>query len=147
MQTRPGKPLGSFGIVNRQIGKSMDIDHDVYFAELSWNALMNESRKTKVTFSDIARFPEVKRDLALLLDKEVLFEAIKKVAFESERNFLKRIALFDVYEGKNLPPGKKSYAISFYLQDEQKTLTDQQIDLMMNKIQKNLENKLGAKQR
>ena len=145
--TRSGKLLGSLGIVNRTIRRSMDIDHEVYYAELMWSVLMKESRKTKVTFREIAKFPEVKRDLALLLDREVTFEAIRKAAFESERNVLKRVALFDVYEGKNLPSGKKSYAVSFYLQDEKKTLTDQHIDLIMNKIQTNLETKLGAKQR
>ena len=145
--TRSGKWLGSLGIVNRHILKAMDIEQDVYYAELKWNALLKESRKKNVTFREIPKFPEVKRDLALLLDKDVTFDAIRKVAFESERNLLKQIALFDVYEGKNLPAGKKSYAVSFYLQDETKTLTDQQIDQIMSKIQANLENKLSAQQR
>jgi phenylalanyl-tRNA synthetase beta chain len=147
IQAKSGKPVGSLGILNRQILKSMGIDQEVYYAELAWSEMMKESRKTKVTFSEIARFPEVKRDLALLLDQDVPFEAIRKVAFESERNLLKQVTLFDVYEGKNLPAGKKSYAVSFYLQDETKTLTDRQIDLIMNKIQTNLETGLSAKQR
>jgi len=147
MMTRSGKLLGTSGIVNRNILKMMDIDHEVYYAELRWNELLDESRKTKVTFSELPRFPEVKRDLALLLDQEVTFDAIRKIAFESERVLLKRVTLFDVYEGKNLPVGKKSYAVSFYLQDENKTLTDKQIDVIMGKIQTNLQSRLGAEQR
>jgi phenylalanyl-tRNA synthetase beta chain len=145
--THSGKVLGSFGIVNHKILKSMDIEQEVYYAGLWWKALLKEGRKKKVTFSEMPKFPEVKRDLALLLDKEVTFDAIKKVAFESERNLLKQVTLFDVYEGKNLPAGKKSYAVSYYLQDEKQTLTDHQIDLIMSKIQSDLETKLSAKQR
>ena len=105
---------------------------------------MKETKKNKVTFSEISKFPAVKRDLALLLDKSVQFAEIEKIAEESERKLLKEVSLFDVYEGKNLPAGKKSYAVSFYLQDETKTLNDKQIDAIMQKIRKNLESKLGA---
>jgi phenylalanyl-tRNA synthetase beta chain len=147
LMTKSGKLLGSLGIVNRSILKSMDIEQEVYYAELGWKALLREGRKKKTLFTEIPKFPEVKRDLALLLDKDVSFDAIKKVAFESERNLLKRVTLFDVYEGKNLPSGKKSYAVSFFLQDIAKTLTDKQIDLIMSKIQTNLETKLSAQQR
>ena len=142
--TTSGRELGTFGIVNRKICKAMDIDFDVYYAELSWTLLMKETKKNKVTFSEISKFPAVKRDLALLLDKSVQFAEIEKIAEESERKLLKEVSLFDVYEGKNLPAGKKSYAVSFYLQDETKTLTDKQIDAIMQKIRKNLESKLGA---
>ena len=142
--TGSGQELGTFGVVNRGICKSLDIDFDVYFAELSWTRLMKETKKNKVTFSDISKFPAVKRDLALLLDKSVQFSAIEKIARESERKLLKEVSLFDVYEGKNLPSGKKSYAVSFFLQDETKTLNDKQIDAIMQKIRKNLEDKLGA---
>ena len=142
--TGSGRELGTFGIVSRKICKSMDIDFDVYFAELSWTLLMKETKKSKVTFSEISKFPAVKRDLALLLDKSVQFAEIEKIARDSERKLLKDISLFDVYEGKNLPAGKKSYAVSFYLQDETKTLNDKQIDAIMQKIRKNLESKLGA---
>ena len=145
--TRSGKLLGISGIVNHEILNKSGIENEVYYAELQWGELMKESRKTKVTFSEIPRFPEVKRDLALLLDKEAGFDAIRKVAYESERTYLKRVILFDVYEGKSLPAGKKSYAVSFYLQDEKKTLTDEQIDSIMSKIQKNLESRVGAKLR
>ncbi|WP_286471584.1 phenylalanine--tRNA ligase subunit beta [Parabacteroides goldsteinii] len=142
--TTSGRELGTFGIVNRKICKAMDIDFDVYYAELSWTLLMKETKKNKVTFSEISKFPAVKRDLALLLDKSVQFAEIEKIAEESERKLLKEVSLFDVYEGKNLPAGKKSYAVSFYLQDERKTLNDKQIDAIMQKIRKNLESKLGA---
>ena len=142
--TTSGRELGTFGIVNRKICKAMDIDFEVYYAELSWTLLMKETKKNKVTFSEISKFPAVKRDLALLLDKSVQFVEIEKIAEESERKLLKEVSLFDVYEGKNLPAGKKSYAVSFYLQDETKTLNDKQIDAIMQKIRKNLESKLGA---
>ncbi|WP_455637837.1 phenylalanine--tRNA ligase subunit beta [Parabacteroides sp.] len=142
--TGSGRQLGTLGIVNKKICKALDIDFDVYYAELSWTLLMKETKKSKVTFSEISKFPAVKRDLALLLDKSVQFAEIEKIAQESERKLLKEVELFDVYEGKNLPAGKKSYAVSFYLQDETKTLNDKQIDAIMQKIRKNLEDKLGA---
>ncbi len=145
--TSSGRQLGTMGIVSPKLCKEMDIDTDVYYAELSWTLLMKEVKKSKVTFSEISKFPAVKRDLALLLDKTVQFAEIEKIATDSERKLLKDVALFDVYEGKNLPAGKKSYAVSFYLQDEGKTLNDKQIDAIMKKIQTNLEQKLGAQLR
>ena len=145
--TSSGRQLGTMGIVSPKICKEMDIDTEVYYAELSWTLLMKEIKKSKVTFSEISKFPAVKRDLALLLEKNVQFAEIEKIATESERKLLKDVALFDVYEGKNLPAGKKSYAVSFYLQDEGKTLNDKQIDAIMKKIQTNLEQKLGAQLR
>ncbi|MDR0431459.1 MAG: phenylalanine--tRNA ligase subunit beta [Tannerellaceae bacterium] len=145
--TGTGKPLGTLGVVNKKLCKAFDIDSDVYFAELSWTLLMKEIKKHRITFSEISKFPAVKRDLALLLDKKVQFGEIEKIANESEKKLLKKVTLFDVYEGKNLPAGKKSYAVSFYLQDENKTLTDKQIDGIMKKIQTNLEQKLNAQLR
>lgn len=145
--TSSGRQLGTMGIVSPKICKELDIETDVYYAELSWTLLMKEIKKSKVTFSEISKFPAVKRDLALLLEKNVQFAEIEKIATESERKLLKDVALFDVYEGKNLPAGKKSYAVSFYLQDEGKTLNDKQIDAIMKKIQTNLEQKLDAQLR
>ena len=145
--TSSGRQLGTMGIVSPKICKELDIETDVYYAELSWTLLMKEIKKSKVTFSEISKFPAVKRDLALLLEKNVQFAEIEKIATESERKLLKDVALFDVYEGKNLPAGKKSYAVSFYSQDEGKTLNDKQIDAIMKKIQTNLEQKLGAQLR
>lgn len=145
--TASGRQLGTMGIVNPKICKELDIDTEVYYAELSWTLLMKETKKSKVTFSEISKFPAVKRDLALLLDKKVQFAEVEKIATDSDRKLLKGVELFDVYEGKNLPAGKKSYAVSFYLQDEGKTLNDKQIDAIMKKIQTNLEQKLGAQLR
>lgn len=147
IQTSSGKLLGTLGIVTHRICKEMDIEGEVYYAELSWTALMKETKKNKVTFTDIAKFPAVKRDLALLIDKAISFDAIRKIASDSERKLLKSVELFDVYEGKNLPEGKKSYAVSFFLQDETKTLNDKQIDAIMQKIVRNLQEKAGAQLR
>lgn len=142
-----GKSLGVLGIVNKKILKANDINVEVYFAELNWDMLMKEIRKHNITYTELSKFPTVKRDLALLLDKNVLFDQIEKIAYRAERKLLKEVSLFDVYEGKNLPEGKKSYAINFILQDDEKTLNDKQIDAIMQKIQKSLESELGAQLR
>lgn len=136
--------IGSFGIISKKILKNFDIDTDVYFAEMDWDILMKESSNNKVKFSEISKFPAVRRDLALLIDKGIAFSQIEQIAQKTERKLLKQVTLFDVYEGKNLPEGKKSYAVNFMLQDEGKTLTDKQIDNVMKKIQNNLEKELGA---
>ena len=145
MTTRGGKLLATLGVVSRSVNKKMDIDCDVFYADLEWNNLMSAIKKHKVSYEEISKFPEVKRDLALLLDKSVTFADIARIANDTERKLLKNISLFDVYEGKNLPEGKKSYAVSFILQDMNKTLTDTQIDGIMNKFIKNFEEKLSAK--
>jgi phenylalanyl-tRNA synthetase beta chain len=142
-----GFRLAVFGNVHPKIRKRMDIDQEVYYADINWNALLKEIAKAKVSFTEISKYPEVKRDLAMLLDKTVNFAEIEKIAFETERKLLKKVTLFDVYEGKNLEAGKKSYAVSFILQDENKTLTDSQIDGIMKKMLANFETKLGAKLR
>lgn len=138
------KVIGSFGIVSKKTLKEFDIDTEVYFAEMDWDILMKESSNSKVRFSEISKFPAVSRDLALLIDKSIEFAQIEQIAQKSERKLLKQVKLFDVYEGKNLPEGKKSYAVNFMLQDEGKTLNDKQIDAVMKKIQQNLEKQLGA---
>ncbi|NCB68175.1 MAG: phenylalanine--tRNA ligase subunit beta [Bacteroidia bacterium] len=139
-----GYKLAVFGMVHPKIRKMLDIDQEVYYADLNWNALMTEIAKHKVQYSEISKYPEVKRDFALLIDKQVTFAEIEKIAFDTERKLLKKVTLFDVYEGKNLPEGKKSYAVNFVLQDETKTLTDSQIDAIMKKMLANFESKLGA---
>ncbi|GHT76944.1 phenylalanine--tRNA ligase beta subunit [Bacteroidia bacterium] len=144
IETVSGKTLGVLGIVQKAIAKKFDISAEVYFAELSWNALMKENKNTQVKYSEMSKFPAVRRDLALLLDKPVSFAEIEKIAYQTDKKLLKEVSLFDVYEGKNLPEGKKSYAISFTLQDEEKTLNDKQIDNLMARIQKALEEKVGA---
>ena len=147
IQTRGGKRLATLGIVTRKITKAFDIDNEVYYADLNWKELMKAAKGVKVNFTELSKFPAVKRDLALLLDKQVQFAEIEKIAYETEKKLLKEVTLFDVYEGKNLEAGKKSYAVSFLLQDENATLNDKQIDKIMSKLIANLENKLGAKLR
>ncbi|MGB4414575.1 MAG: phenylalanine--tRNA ligase subunit beta [Paludibacter sp.] len=142
-----GNKLAVYGIVHPKIRKLMDIDQEVFYADLNWDALLAELGNYKIQYSEISKYPEVKRDLALLLDKNVTFAEIEKIAYETERKLLKKVTLFDVYEGKNLEAGKKSYAVNFLLQDETKTLTDNQIDSIMKKLSGNFENKLGAKLR
>ena len=142
-----GKSLGVLGIVNKKLLKSHDINAEVFYAELNWDSLMKEIKKHSITYTEISKFPAVKRDLALLLDKNILFDQIEKIAYKAERKLLKNVSLFDVYEGKNLPEGKKSYAVNFVIQDDEKTLNDKQIDGIMQKIQKSLESELGAQLR
>ena len=142
-----GKILAKFGLVSKKILKSFDIETGVSYAEMNWTLLVKEAVKNKVTFSEISKFPPVKRDLALLVDTSVQFAEIEKVAYDTERRLLKDVYLFDVYEGKNLESGKKSYAVSFILQDETKTLNDKQIESIMNRIIANLQQKLNAKLR
>ena len=142
-----GNKLAVYGIVHPKIRKVADIDQEVYFADLNWNTILSELSEHKVQYSELSKFPEVKRDLAMLLDKSVTFAEIEKIAYETERKILKKVNLFDVYEGKNLEAGKKSYAVSFLLQDDSKTLTDGQIESIMKKLLGNFESKLGAKLR
>lgn len=147
VKTRSGKLLGTFGTVSTELIKRFDIEQPVYFAELLWDALMSESARYKLEARDLPRFPEVKRDLALLLDKAVSFAEIESLARGCEKKLLRRVELFDVYEGKNLPAGKKSYAVSFFLRNDEKTLNDKQIEAIMAKIRTTLEQKLGAQLR
>ena len=142
--TRAGKQLGAMGIVAKAILKKADIKQEVLFAELDWNAIVKLAVKKKVTFAPLPKTQPVKRDLALLIDKAVTMAQIEAVVRESERKLLKDVTLFDVYEGKNLPEGKKSYAIAMTIQDDEKTLQDKQIEAVMNKIITNLEKRLGA---
>jgi phenylalanyl-tRNA synthetase beta chain len=135
--------LVEFGTVKKSILKQFDIKQEVLYADFNWNLVL-KMISNKIKFTDIPKYPEVRRDLSLLLDDAVSFDAIYKIARQSEKVLLKEIDLFDVYQGKNLPDGKKSYAVSFTIQDTTKTLTDEQIDKVMNKLQKNLEAELGA---
>lgn len=139
--------LVDFGIVKKSILKKFGISQEVLFADFNWDNILEVAKRNKITFTDIPKYPEVRRDFALLLDQSVSFEEIHKIANQSEKQLLKNVNLFDVYEGKNLPKGKKSYAVSFTLQDEHKTLTDKQIDKIMSKLQSNFENQLGAELR
>ena len=145
--TRGGKLLATVGIVSKKITKAFDIDNEVYYADINWKNLLQAIKSVKVSYTELSKFPSVKRDLALLLDKNVQFADIERIAYECERKLLKAVELFDVYEGKNLEPGKKSYAVSFILQDEEKTLNDKQIDKIMSKLIASYEKQLGAKLR
>ncbi len=139
-----GKELGFIGIVSKKVLKQFDIDNDVFYADLSWKALLKQNKQYKAVIEDLAKFPEVKRDFALLVDKSVAFEDLRKAAFENAGKLLKSVYLFDVYEGKNLPASKKSYALSFILQDPNNTLKDQQIENIMARLQKVFAEKFGA---
>ena len=147
LKTRAGKVLCEMGTVCHKILKKMDIAQDVFYADLNWDNLMRAIKKNETLYHDISKFPSVSRDLALLIDKSVQFEQIEQIARQTEKKLLKSVELFDVYEGKNLPAGKKSYAVNFILQDETKTLTDKQIEAIMNKLINNLKQKLGAELR
>jgi phenylalanyl-tRNA synthetase beta chain len=142
--TRGGKVLAHMGIISKKLLKQFDIDADVFYADIEWPVVLKQLKNSKTTFQDIPKFPEVKRDLALLLDKGVTFQEIEKIAFDVERKLLKKVVLFDVYEGKNLEPGKISYAVNFTLQDAEKTLQDKQIDNVMQRLIQAYQEKLGA---
>jgi phenylalanyl-tRNA synthetase beta chain len=142
-----GKLIGYMGVVNSKLLKAFDIDNPVYYAYLDWNMLLRLNKQYKPVINDLPKFPEVKRDFALLVDKSVKFAELAKAALATEKKLLKAVNLFDVYEGKNLEDGKKSYALSFILQDTENTLKDKQIEAIMTKLQKVFEEKFDAKLR
>jgi len=141
------KTLVTFGIVKRQILKRFDIEQTVYYADFHWANLLEEAGVNTVRYAELPKFLEVKRDLALLIDKQITFAEIEKIAYETEPKLLRKVTLFDVYEGKNIDPAKKSYAVNFVLRDDTKTLTDDQIDAIMKKMIGNFEKKLSAQLR
>ena len=147
LKARSGKVLCEMGTVCHKLLKKMDIDQDVFYADINWDNMMRAIKKNEVLYHDISKFPSVSRDLALLIDKSVEFEQIEQIARQTEKKLLKSVELFDVYEGKNLPEGKKSYAVNFILQDETKTLNDKQIEAIMTKLINNLKQKLNAELR
>ena len=138
------KKLVEFGVVTKQIRKEFGIKQEVLFADFDWSTILSISGNKKIKVSNLTKFPSVKRDLALLLDEKVTFKELYDLAFQSERNLLKNVDLFDVYQGDKLPEGKKSYAVSFVLQDKNKTLEDRQIDKIMQKLQQSFEKNLEA---
>jgi phenylalanyl-tRNA synthetase beta chain len=147
IETRGGKKIVEMGIVSHKILKTFDINQKVYYAEIDWQNLMKAIRKNTLTFSEISKYPAVSRDLALLVDNGVQFAQIEQIARQTEKKLLKKVELFDVYQGKHLPEGKKSYAVNFILQDESKTLNDKAIDAIMQKLIKQLTTQLGAELR
>ena len=138
------KEVLRMGVVSPIVRKKFDIKQDVYFAEVDFDQLVKMTKKSKVQFKELSKFPEVKRDLALLVNKSVTFSQLRSIAFATEKKLLKSVSLFDVYEGDKLPEGKKSYALSFILEDKSQTLTDKQIERTMANIQAQLEQKCGA---
>lgn len=139
-----GKALGFIGIVNRKQLKAFDIEQEVFYADLDWNQLLKQNKQYKAVINDLPKYPEVKRDFALLVDKSVEFADLARAAFATEKKLLKNVYLFDVYEGKNLEAGKKSYALSFILQDAENTLKDTQIENIMNRMKATFEEKFHA---
>ena len=147
IRNRGGKVLVQLGVVALKLRKMFDIEQPVFYADLNWQQLMKTVRNQKVVATDIAKYPAVSRDLALLLDKSVEFGEVERIAYQTEKKLLREVRLFDVYEGKNLPEGKKSYAVNFILQDESKTMGDKQIDSIMQKLIQNLTKQLNAELR
>ena len=142
-----GKKLVEFGTISGKTMKTFDIERPVYFADFSMDTLFVELKNNKVVFAELPKYPEVRRDLALLIDKTVQFNQLRDLAFRSERKLLQSVDLFDVYEGKGVPEGKKSYAISYILRDDEKTLNDKQIEKIMQKLVSSYERELGAQLR
>lgn len=141
------KKMVDFGLVKKSILKHFGISQNVLFANFNWDNVIEMTKHNNITFKSIPKYPEVRRDFALLLDHNISFEDIYNLSKQTEKQLLKNVNLFDVYEGANLPDGKKSYAVSFTLQDENKTLNEKQIDKIMSKLQTNFEEKLGAELR
>jgi len=141
------KVLVSLGLVGKAALKRFDIKQEVFYADLNWDAILESVSTHNVAFKEIPKFPEVTRDFALLLDDSVSFQKVYEIAWNTEKKLLKKVNLFDVYTGNNLPEGKKSYAVSFTLMDEKKTLTDKQIDKIMGKLLAQYQKELGAELR
>lgn len=141
---RGGKKIAEFGIVTKKVAKMFDIEAPVFYADINWTNLMKLVKKVTVSYYELSKFPAVSRDLALLVDEGVEFVQIEAAAYQAEKKLLKEVKLFDVYEGKNLEAGKKSYAVNFTLQSEEKTLNDKAIEAIMNKIEQNICKSTGA---
>ena len=142
-----GKELLQIGTVSAKIRRRLDVKQDVYYLEMNFDALVKSTRKHKIAAEELSKFPEVKRDLALLIDKQVTFSALRDVAFATERKLLKSVSLFDVYEGDKLPEGKKSYALSFILEDKTRTLDEKTIEKAMKNLTAQFEQRCGAQVR
>ena len=147
IKNRGGKVMIEMGVVSKKILKQAEISNSVYYAEINWTAITNAVKKAEVHFTEIPKYPAVSRDLALLLDKNIEFAEVEKIAKQTEKKLLKKVELFDVYEGDKLPEGKKSYAVNFVLQDPEKTMGDKQIDAIMQKLITNLKKQLNCELR
>jgi len=138
------KIIVEFGVVSKKSSNKLDISAEVFFADFDWDQIMRSVRNNKISYAEVSKFPSVRRDLSMLLSKEISFEQLKQIAYKTEKGLLKEVNVFDVYVGDKLPEGKKSYALSFLLQDDEKTLTDKQIDAIMQKLILNFEKQVGA---
>jgi phenylalanyl-tRNA synthetase beta chain len=138
------KVIATLGIIDRKLKKQFDLKNQVLYAELEWDTLLKAIKKHKVSFTELPKFPEVRRDLSLLLNKNVMFNDLKQLALKTEKKYLKSVSLFDVFEGEKLGENKKSYALSFVLLDETKTLKDKQIDKIMNNLIRNFKEEFNA---
>ncbi|MFT5435844.1 MAG: phenylalanyl-tRNA synthetase beta chain [Ulvibacter sp.] len=136
--------LVEFGVLSKKLTSRLHVDNETHYADFHWDSILNEIGTTNHILKPISKFPKVKRDFALLLDNKITFEDLKTAAFQTEKSLLKDVSLFDVYTGNKLPEGKKSYALSFTIQDQKKTLTDKQVDKIMNKLEKRFEDDFGA---
>ena len=141
------KNLVEFGLINKKIMKHFDISQEVLYADFNWDHVIEMVKHNTITFKELPKYPATRRDFALLVDDNINFEAIAAIANQTEKRLLKGVDLFDVYQGSTLPKGKKSYAVSFKFRDEHSTLTDQQVDKIMKKLQTNFEEQLGAELR
>ncbi|WP_318345439.1 phenylalanine--tRNA ligase subunit beta [Flagellimonas baculiformis] len=144
---KKGKVLASYGLVSKGVLKKFDMKQEVFHADFDWDAILESVETQDIIFREIPKFPEVTRDFALLLDDSTSFQKVYDIAWQTEKSLLKNVNLFDVYTGENLPKGKKSYAVSFTLSDDTKTLTDKQIDKIMGKLLSQYQKELGAELR
>jgi phenylalanyl-tRNA synthetase beta chain len=142
-----GKRLFDIGIVAKKIRTMLDVKQEVYFLEMDFDRMIKMAKGAKVAAKELSKYPEVRRDLALLVDKNVTFRQLRDLAFKTERKLLKKVGLFDVYEGDKLPEGKKSYALNFVLEDTTKTMTDTVIEKVMSSLIAQFDAQLGAKVR
>jgi len=142
--TKGSKTLVEVGVLKRDILQRFDIKQDVFYAEFNWSYLLKQLKSSRIDYADLSKYPEVRRDLALLINKEVQFKEIVEIAHKTEKNILRNVNLFDVFEDEKMGKDKKSYAVSFILQDQKKTLTDKEIDKVMNKLMRAYQHQLGA---
>ena len=146
-RTKEGKLLANFGSVNSNLLEAFDIEQEVFYADFDWSLVLKLSALNEFEVTELPKYPSVRRDLALFVDKTVKYAQLEQLAYQTERNLLKEVDLFDVYEGKGVPDGKRSYAMSFILQDEKSTLNDKTIDKTMNRLQQRFEKEVGAQLR
>jgi phenylalanyl-tRNA synthetase beta chain len=142
-----GKTFAELGFISGKLLKEAGIENDVYYADFNWDFILQQSANFKIAYTELPKFPSVRRDLALLVDEDVTFARLKEIAKKTEKSLLKEVDIFDVYKGDKLPAGKKSYALSFILRDDEKTLNETVIERTMNRLIAMFEKEAGAKLR